>query len=68
MGVSVFHDIVIISLFLSKYNSSPAANLKIDLDFCLSDLYFYPYGFQSHHPLRLFLLHVNYIKLQGIDN
>ena len=25
--------------------------------FCLSDLHLYLYGFQSHHPLRLLLLH-----------
>ena len=32
--------------------------------FCLSDLYLYLYEFQSRHPLRLLLLHVNYIKLK----
>ena len=36
-------------------------NPKIDFNFCL-------YDFQSHHPLRLLLLRVNYIQLQRGSN
>ena len=40
----------------------------LNIDFSLSDLYLYLYGFQSHHPLCLLLLHINYIKLQRRSN